>query len=946
MARITTSQNNFNTGEVSPRIYGRSDVNKYESALETATNCKLTAHGPVERRTGTKFIAEVKDNSKTVKLIPFKLSQTDTFILEFGDLYIRFFTPDGPVMNGGSPVEVVTEYALTDIGSLSVIQFSNVLYIANKKHAPMLLTRNSDILWDLTELAESPPPTYESGESMSGTLSSGATSGNNIVFTASSSQFNQADIGRQLSNRAYPAIPGICSIVSYISPMQVKADIVETFVNVPPPGNTGWFLDLSPISILDPDGIFSGSMINIVSRPIDPPELLNGGFDNSAAYWANISDGTGTIGWDSTNRNLELVGGGSANRGKAEQKIEGNWVGNFTIKFNVIENDCVVRMGTTSGGEDIVSLTTVSVGSGATIDFITSIGESTLYLGFENTDAVNTSHIDQVVITAELDTFSGDDEGKFILLNGGVVRVHEFKDTSNIRCEVLKTLNSNENTELWTMETETWDDDRGYPRTVGLYQQRLVFGGTDAEPQTLWLSETGIFNGFGIGPNSSDSIQVDLSSNQVNTINWIASQRDLIIGTSGAESTVSGSALGISITPNSVAHTPRTYYGSDSQIPVIVGSEIVFLQGSGRKVRTLGYDFGIDGYKSEDLTFLAEHITSGVITELSYTKDPDSIIYAVDSDGNLLSGTYQREQEVIGWSNNITDGSFENVSVISNGSEDQVWVVSNREINGATKRYIEVFDNGDGTNILDGFSDSFLIYSDPKTITNITQANPGVVTTEIHGYSNGDKIKMLNVVGMAEVNRTTYLVSNSTSTTFEITDVYGNNIDTSSFAEYVSGGTSNKLVTTVSGLDHLEGKEVQVKADGASHPNRTVVSGEITLDIPSYGVTVGLPYTTTIKTLRKEFTIDNAKGTMQGQRQRPVIPIIRVYKSARPILNGEFLPARNTNNDMDEAVPLFSGDLYYGAIPWDSNGQMEFTTSSPLPLMILGIFGTYEGNIK
>ena len=938
MPIITTGQNNFNAGEVSPRIYARSDVSKYGNALETATNCKVTPHGPVERRSGTQYIAEVKDSSKTVKLIPFQVSQTDTFMLEFGDLYVRFYSATGQVLSGGSPYEVVTPYLEADLDSLSVVQFGDILYIANKNYEPRTLTRSDTTDWTLATLGASPPPTYEAGESPSTTVTPGATTGTGVTFTAGSAAFQQADIGRQIVNSVGT---GKAAITGITSSTVVTADIVEDFPSTSAIASGDWILDLSPICILDADGIFAGSIINVVARPANPPELLNGGFDNSGAHWANKSSGTAKIGWDATNRDLELQGSGVSNVGKAEQTIEGFWVGNFEVKLNVIASAVDYKVGTTSGGSDVAS-GSLAVGSQQSFTFSTNLGQDTLYIRFES---ATTSTIDQVTLESEVDAFSSGDIGEFILMNGGVAQISTVTDAANITCEVLKTLNNNENTELWTLETETWTSGRGYPRAVGLYQQRLAFGGTATQPQTLWLSETGIFEGFGIGPDSEDAIQVDLSSSQTNTINWIATQRDLIIGTAGAEATVAGSSLGISITPSSVAQTPRTYYGSDLQIPIVIGSEVIFLQGSGRKIRTLGYDFGIDGYRGEDLTFLSEHITEGVITELAYTQDPDSIIYAVDSNGDMLSGTYQRDQEVIGWTKNTTEGSYENVATMANGALDQVWVVVNRTIGGATVRYVELFEDGDGTDKLDGFSDSFLTYSDPKIITGITQANPGVVTTSgNHGYGNGTNLKLIGVGGMTEADGTTYVAANVTATTFEITDLFGNNVDTSSFNSFTSGGEAHKLVTVISGLDHLEGEEVQIKADGGSHPNKIVSTGTVTLDTPTYEVVAGLAYTTTIKTLRKEFTVGS--GTMQGQRQRPVGPIVRVYKSARPLLNGEFLPARNTSNQMDEAVPLFSGDLYDDPIPWDNDGQMEFTTSEPLPLMIQGIFGTYEGNVK
>ena len=87
MARLLVKQTNFTGGEFTPRLHSRVDVSKYENALETATNCTLTPHGPFKRRNGTEFIAETKYSSKQVSLVRFQFSANDAFILEFDVLY-------------------------------------------------------------------------------------------------------------------------------------------------------------------------------------------------------------------------------------------------------------------------------------------------------------------------------------------------------------------------------------------------------------------------------------------------------------------------------------------------------------------------------------------------------------------------------------------------------------------------------------------------------------------------------------------------------------------------------------------------------------------------------------------------------------------------------------------------------------------------------------------
>ena len=88
-------QTSFNAGELSPQLYGRPDLAKYENGVKQLFNMVCLPHGPATRRMGTEFVARVKDHSKIVKLFEYEFSTEQAYILEFGENYIRFFM-DGP----------------------------------------------------------------------------------------------------------------------------------------------------------------------------------------------------------------------------------------------------------------------------------------------------------------------------------------------------------------------------------------------------------------------------------------------------------------------------------------------------------------------------------------------------------------------------------------------------------------------------------------------------------------------------------------------------------------------------------------------------------------------------------------------------------------------------------------------------------------------------------
>lgn len=1079
MTKKIIGQNSFTAGEISPRLYGRADTNEYERGLELATNALVLPHGPIKRRVGSKYVAEVKDSSAASKLLRYQFSQDTAFILELGNQYIRFYKNGGQVLESTLTITNITQanpgvitsnghgltdgdhvyitsvtgmteinsstvpyivdnattntFTLTDLDSTAInttgytayssagsinkiyeisspyttaqldaiqyVQNGATMYLVHPSVAPRTLVRSSDTSWELSVTDFLPPPTYEFGydynlptaisattgvdkevwigvvdlvdatptyqwtasgsgtneyyvelngggdpsistptiviengsrisEGSAGSLSAGEydyadndtlgystiyirlsdgadpdTKASQYVMYSSADILLDGDEGRQVTNLA-SGETGRASITSIINGATAQVDIVEDFTdtNIISAGDA--ILDLSPVVDLEFDATQAGAIVNIRSEypsgSLGPRVAITG--VTSADPAVVTASGHGLINGDKI-QIQDIVGMTQINN--KEFTVDGVSGSTFQLK-----------------GEDSTGYTTYASGG----------------------------IVRKILTDNKKDAFRSADIGKYILAAGGVMEVITVNSASDIDAIIHKSLNSSDTTGNWSLEIPTWNATRGYPRAVGLYEQRLVYGGTAAQPQTVWFSEIGIFDGFGIGPDDEDSIEIDLVSNEVNEINWIAASRDLVIGTSGGELTIN-SGTSSSVSPSSIQQLPRTYHGSRSQQVVAVKNEILFIQGSNRKIRTFRYDFNIDGYTGEDLNFLAEHITEGGLEELAYAQEPDTIVYAVTTNGDLLAGTYDRSKQVIGWTKFETDGSYENVNTITSNEEDQVWCIVNRTIDGSTKRYIELFIDGNGTDDTDGFSDCYLPLSNSIAISGITTANPAVITASNHGLSNGDKVVIKDLVdplassldasktNMSSLNDCSFTIANVTTHTFELSGLNSTN-----YNPYGSSGNVWEKVSSISGLDHLEGKTVQIKIDGATHPNKTVSSGAITLDIAAGEVVIGLPYTTTIKTLNHQFDI--GLGSMIGQRARWSRPLVRVYRSGSFLVNGEYIPSRSAADAMDKKVPLFSGFLEYGSLKWDNTSALTITATDPLPLQLLAILGTIDAGVK
>jgi hypothetical protein len=120
----------------------------------------------------------------------------------------------------------------------------------------------------------------------------------------------------------------------------------------------------------------------------------------------------------------------------------------------------------------------------------------------------------------------------------GVVKITGFTSGTVVTGTVVKDLFAATATTFWA--EVAWSDRRGHPRTVVMHEQRLVFGGTANNSQTIWGSAINDFENFRLGVNDDESFEFGIASIETNPINWMISQQALFVGTSGYEYVVQG----------------------------------------------------------------------------------------------------------------------------------------------------------------------------------------------------------------------------------------------------------------------------------------------------------------------------------------------------------------------------------------------------------------------
>jgi hypothetical protein len=222
MARVAVQLTNFTGGELSPRLDGRNDLTKYSSGCKTLENMIVYPHGSAARRPGTQFVAEVKDSTKKTRLVPFEFSTTQTYMLEFGNQYIRFYKDNGVILSGGSPYEIVSPYLEAELFEIKYAQSADVMYICHPNHAVRKLSRTGHTAWTLTEVEFTNGPYLDDNVTAVTFHLSAHTVGTGRTLTASTATFASTDVGRLVRFR-----DGYGEITAFTSTTEVTITIIE-----------------------------------------------------------------------------------------------------------------------------------------------------------------------------------------------------------------------------------------------------------------------------------------------------------------------------------------------------------------------------------------------------------------------------------------------------------------------------------------------------------------------------------------------------------------------------------------------------------------------------------------------------------------------------------------------------------------------------------------------
>ena len=573
--------------------------------------------------------------------------------------------------------------------------------------------------------------------------------------------------------------------------------------------------------------------------------------------------------------------------------------------------------------------------------------------------------------------FQTTDIGRLVRFRNGYGKITARTSTTVVKVQILEDMGSSSASIDWSLGA--FSDTTGHPSCVTFFEQRLVFAATLNNPQTVYFSKSGDYENMdaNIGGTiaDDDAIIYTIASNQVNAIRFMTATRTLIIGTAGGEFAVSGGGADNAITPTNILIKKQSNHGAANVDAIAVGNATLFLQRARRKIRELAYNFDVDGYVAPDMTILAEHITEGGLTQVAYQQEPNQIIYATREDGELVGLTYQREQQVTAWHRHIFGGRFGIATItvsdyanIATGTKltltksDGTTVDFNSTTGTAGTNEFKTQTNNDTTatnlkNAINAHANfTATVSSAVVTVTETVHEATGYLTiksfdtTRLTATSEGKAVvDSVAVIPTDDKEYQTWVIVKRTidGTTKRYVE-YLNELDfdqtdntTFNFLDS-SLSYSGSPATNISGLTHLEGQVVSILADGATHPNKTVSSGAITLDRASKNVKVGLAFTSLLQTMRID--AGSQDGTSQGKTKRIYDITVRMFETigieVGPDLSEmERIPFRSSADLMDEGIPPFTGDKeveFRGN--YETDGFIYVRQTQPLPFTILSLY--------
>lgn len=1047
---FTIIQNSFSAGELSPSVFGRTDLSKWHSGASTYRNFFVNYRGGAASRAGTAYVGMCKQGAPNAggtptnnppRNITFQYSLNQGFVLEFGDQYMRIVSDGAYVVESTKNVSAITKNnpgVLTvtahgynngdwvfaqNIGGMT--EFNGLTWIVQNK------TTNTFTLTDLF------------GNAVDTTAFSSYTSGGTFAriytvitpyaaidipflkFTQSANTMSLTCVNQITGTEYAPydlvrntASNWSLTPVSFASSINAPAGLTAT-AQSSTTTNT-WYSYVVTAVASDGEESVSSTPVPIENNDIS----INAG--SNALTWKPVSGATSYNVYAATPCYNAQVPVGVL-YGLIGTSLSTNFID--TDIFPDFTNVPPVHSDPFARGQ-IAGVTPTAGGTGYTQATIGSSVTTSTGTGFVGTPVVSNGSFVALLIQNPGENYAATD----------TITITDSGSGTGATATLIVGAQSGT-----------------YPGVVAYFQQRRSYANTLNNPDTYYMSQPGAFLNMdsSIPTSDSDAIIGAPWAQQVNGIQFMVPMPGGLVVLTGSGAWQLNGGNNAAITPSDQTATPQAYNGCHNQIqPIVVNYDILYVQAKGSIVRDLSYNFFVNIYTGTDTTVLSNQLFNNhQLVQWAYAEEPYKIIWAVRDDGVLLSFTYLKEQDVYAWARHDTNGLFQSVCTVSeppSGNSvvyiDAIYPIVKRYILGKWVYYSERMDNRQWQEVEDSWCvDAGLAYpmafpnatltpaaddgTDNISLFNLIYGGVGYTAPTIEaidptglgsgfqgtlGISGGVITNLvISDEGQNYQGGTYFVINDSTGSRAKIAPIITNNISFISSSSVFNSGMVGDIIRagggvatitsfvsgtqviaditqpitstipndpnetpipiisgqwslstptdSVSGLNHLEGKEVAILADGSVVANQVVQNGSIELPAEYSQITIGLPFTAQLQTLYLDPQTQPG-GTAQGKRKNLFGVTVRMEASRGmsvganqpdastqpnnatvPWINMKPFKERNALVGCGNAIPLFTGDEYI--IPtseWDTKSQIAVEQTYPLPANVLAVVAWYQ----
>ena len=918
MGKQLLSVPSFSAGELSSRMEGRTDFQKYFSGCTKLENFVVLPHGPATRRPGTYFVSEIKTSANKTRLIPFEFSTEQTYILEFGNQYIRFFKDNGQITEGDKTITAITK--------------ANPAVVTSSSHG------------------------YSNGDFVTITSVVGMTEVNNKTFKVADKTTNTFELqdvdGNDINSSSYTAYSsaGTANKIYQITTSYTTAQLFDLkfaqsadtmyichssheVSKLTRTGHTSW--SLSEVDFAETGPYMDANTTTTTITPASAGTGTGVNFTASAIVGINGGDG-----WKTTDVGRIL----KFNSGEAKITARTNTtvvVCTITKAFANTDATATWQLGSfsdTTGHPSSVSFFEQRLVFASTTDqpqtlFFSKSGDyENMTSGTNASDAmVYTIASNQVnaikSLKATRTLICMTTGGEYAVSSGSAqdaitptnINIRKQSNYGSAGVDALSIGNATiflQRAKRKIRELAYNFDTDGYqaPDMTILSEHITESGITQMDYQqepysVVWCVRT-------------DGVLAGLTYNRLEQV--VAWHRHIFGGKSDTTKNIiqqqisfTSNSTNVSTGSNTITLTshglstgdPIYYYAGSNVIGGLNNSSLYYTIASDSNTiklattaanATAGTAISLTSAPSSDTTqyiYQGVNIQTDIIYSVAHGLQSGEIIY-YDNTGTSITGLSENTKYYVGkvddnqfqlyaksdlltpvnltaahtseqTDNILKHAEVESVAIINGDEdEDQVWVIIKRWINGAVRRYVEYF----------------------------TPFNFSKDLTAFHYVDSG--------------------------------------------LAYSGGST-----TSLTGLDHLEGEQVAIVGDGAAQNNKTVSSGAVTIDTSSEEAKIGLLYSSDLQTMRLD---EGYSETTQTKTKRIYDLSVRFHETVGASVgpNVDNLTAinfRDSSASMNLPVPLFTGDKF---IEFDSDygteGLVYVQQPQALPMTILGIYPRLE----